>query len=167
MHVFQQSGCCLSHSLGPSYSVILCFSITPKAGSFIGSAYPLSKVPTWRRYVMTFNEHAEYMKIKSLLLNAACVCLLNCFSCVWLCDPMDHSPPASLSMGFSRQEHWSGLPCPPPRDLSSSEIKPVSPVTPTLQVDSSLLSHQQALLKAIYILKLIVATMYLSLSWLM
>ena len=31
-----------------------------------------------------------------------------------LCDPMDCSPQAPLSMGFSRQEHWSGLPCPSP-----------------------------------------------------
>ena len=29
-----------------------------------------------------------------------------------LCDPMDNSPQALLSMGFSRQEYWSGLPVP-------------------------------------------------------
>ena len=34
---------------------------------------------------------------------------------------------ASLSMGFSRQEYWNGLPCPPPGDLPDSEIKPRSP----------------------------------------
>ena len=38
-----------------------------------------------------------------------------------------------LSTGFSRQEHWSGLPCPLPRDLPNPGIKPRSP---TLQVDS-------------------------------
>ena len=32
--------------------------------------------------------------------------------CPTLCDPMDCSPQAPLSMGFSRQEHWSGLPFP-------------------------------------------------------
>ena len=31
---------------------------------------------------------------------------------------------APLSMGFSRPEYWSGLPCPPPEDLSDPEIKP-------------------------------------------
>ena len=31
-----------------------------------------------------------------------------------LCDPIDSSPPASLSLGFSRQEHWSVLPFPSP-----------------------------------------------------
>ena len=39
-------------------------------------------------------------------------------SCPTLCDPVDctvAAPPKSpLSMGFSRQEYWSGLPCPPP-----------------------------------------------------
>ena len=40
---------------------------------------------------------------------------------------------AALSMGFSRQEYWSGLPRPPPGDLSNSGIKPWSP---TLQVHS-------------------------------
>ena len=31
-------------------------------------------------------------------------------SCPTLCDTIDGSPPGSLSLGFSRQEHWSGLP---------------------------------------------------------
>ena len=35
-------------------------------------------------------------------------------SCPTLCDPIDSSPPSSLSLGFSRQEHWSGLPFPSP-----------------------------------------------------
>ena len=49
--------------------------------------------------------------------------MLSCFSCVWLCNPMDVARQAPLSMGFSRQEYWSGLPCPPPGDLPDSEIK--------------------------------------------
>ena len=44
-------------------------------------------------------------------------------------------------MGFSRQEYWSGLPCPPPGDLSDPGIKPGSPA---LQADSLLLSHREA-----------------------
>ena len=35
-------------------------------------------------------------------------------SCPTLCDPAGGSPPGSLSLGFSRQEHWSGLPFPSP-----------------------------------------------------
>ena len=34
---------------------------------------------------------------------------------------------APLSMGFSRQEYWSGVPCPPPGDLPDPGIEPVSP----------------------------------------
>ena len=57
----------------------------------------------------------------------ACV---SCSVCPTLCDPMVCSPP--LSMGFSRQEHWSGLPFPSPRDLPDPGIKPRS----ALQADS-------------------------------
>ena len=42
---------------------------------------------------------------------------------------VDYSP-----LGFSRQEYWSGLPCPPPGDLPNPGIEPRSP---TLQADSS------------------------------
>ena len=35
-------------------------------------------------------------------------------SCPTLCDPIDDSHQALLSLGFSRQEHWSGLPFPSP-----------------------------------------------------
>ena len=35
-------------------------------------------------------------------------------SCPTLCDPIDGSPPGSPALGFSRQEHWSGLPFPSP-----------------------------------------------------
>ena len=37
---------------------------------------------------------------------------------------------APLSMGFSRQEYWSGLPFPPPEDLPDPETKPVSAALP-------------------------------------
>ena len=35
-------------------------------------------------------------------------------SCLTLCDPIDVSPPSSPVLGFSRQEHWNGLPFPSP-----------------------------------------------------
>ena len=47
---------------------------------------------------------------------------------------------APLSMGFSRQEHCSGLPRPPPGDFCHPGIKPTSPVTPALHADYLLLS---------------------------
>ena len=56
-----------------------------------------------------------------------CACLLSVFSCVQLfvtLRTVTHQSP--LSMGFSRQEYWSGLPCAPPEDLPNPEIEPAS-----------------------------------------
>ena len=53
-------------------------------------------------------------------------------SCPILCDPMTVASQAPLSMEFSSQEYWSGLPCLPPGDLPNSGIKPGSPA---LQAD--------------------------------
>ena len=44
-------------------------------------------------------------------------CMLSFQSRPTLCDPTDYSPPGSPSMGSSRQEYWSGLPCPPQEKL--------------------------------------------------
>ena len=53
--------------------------------------------------------------------------------CPTLCNPINCSPPqAPLSMGFSRQEYWSGLPFPPPGDLLNPGTEPVSLVSPAL-----------------------------------
>ena len=49
-------------------------------------------------------------------------------SCLTLCNPTTVAHQAPLSMGFSRQEYWSGLPFPSPGDLPNPGIKPGSPV---------------------------------------
>ena len=60
-------------------------------------------------------------------------------SCPTLCDPMDCSLSGSSgSMGFSRQDYWSGLPFPSPGDLPDSGIEPASPTLQALYR----LSHQ-------------------------
>ena len=41
--------------------------------------------------------------------------------------PQTAASKAPLSMGFSRQESWSGLPCPPPGDLPNPGTEPRSP----------------------------------------
>ena len=61
------------------------------------------------------------------------VCMLSCFGRVQLFASLwtiVHQAP--LSMGFSRQEYWSGLPCPPPGDLPDPGIEPTSPMSPVL-----------------------------------
>ena len=66
------------------------------------------------------------------------VCMLSHFSHVRLfVTPWTVAFKASLSMGFSRQENWSGLPCPLPGDLSYPGIKPLSLVSLHRQAGSS------------------------------
>ena len=71
-----------------------------------------------------------------------CVCVGVCtcaLSHSAVSDSVAHQAP--LSMGFSRQEYWSGLPFPPPGDLPHPGIKPASPVSSALASDSFPLSH--------------------------
>ena len=58
-----------------------------------------------------------------------CVCAQWCPT---LCDPLDCCPRGSSVRGISRQEHWSGLPRPPPGDLPDPGIEPASLVPPAL-----------------------------------
>ena len=46
--------------------------------------------------------------------------------CLTLCNPMDCSPQPPLSMEFSRQEYWSGLPFPSLGDHLNPGVKPTS-----------------------------------------
>ena len=57
-----------------------------------------------------------------------CACVLSCFSCVWLfATPWTVAWHAPLSMGFSRQEYWNGLPFPSPGNLPDPGIESTSP----------------------------------------
>ena len=62
-------------------------------------------------------------------------------SCPALCDPMDCSHQDPLSMAFSRQEYWSGLPFTTPGHLPDPGTEPVSFVSPALAADSLPLCH--------------------------
>ena len=89
-----------------------------------------------------------------------CVCArvrLEAQSCLTLCNPMGHSLPGSLSMGFSRQEYWRGLPFPSPGDLPNSGITRVCWIAgrffttepqgmPTVYCSISLTLHKMCLL---------------------
>ena len=63
----------------------------------------------------------------STALFKRCAVLSHFQPCSALCNPMDCGPP-----GFSRQDYWSGLPCPPPGDLPDPEIEPTSLTRPAL-----------------------------------
>ena len=61
---------------------------------------------------MFFNRKTHSLKLGMMHFAAAATKSLQ--SCPTLCDPIDSSPPGFRSLGFSRQEHWSGLPFPSP-----------------------------------------------------
>ena len=66
---------------------------------------------------VTFSNIIKFKKGHSLKDPAAAAAKLL-QSCPTLCDPRDGSPPGSPVPGFSRQEHWSGLPFPSPMQES-------------------------------------------------
>ena len=65
-----------------------------------------------------------------------------CFSWVWRSATQRTVVfQVPLSMGYSRQKYWNGLPCPPPRDLRNPGIKPMFLKSPALAGGSLLLHH--------------------------
>ena len=74
-----------------------------------------------------FTKNWECIKSYWLQADAHCACMLSHFNRVLLFVTLwTIACQAPLSMGFSRQEYWSGLPCPPPGDLLDPGIKPTS-----------------------------------------
>ena len=71
----------------------------------------------------------------NICLNAAAVSLVTKL-CLTLCNSMDGNPP--LSVGFPREEYWTGLTFPSLGDLPIARIEPVCPAW---QADSLSLSH--------------------------
>ena len=70
-----------------------------------------------------------------------CVCVQSLSHVQLFVTPWIAAHQVPLSMGFSRQEYWSGLPFPPPGELLDPGIEPVSSVSPVLQADFLPLSH--------------------------
>ena len=69
--------------------------------------------------------------------------MFSCFRCVQLLATLwTVACQAPLSMGFSRQVYWSGLPCPPLRNLPEPEMEPMSPVFRALQAGYLPLCHK-------------------------
>ena len=62
-----------------------------------------------------------------------CACTLSCFSLIqFFATLWTVACQGPLPMGFSRQEYWSGLPCPPPGDLPHPGIKSAFLMPPAL-----------------------------------
>ena len=67
-----------------------------------------------------------------IFVNGMCLHAKSFQSCPTLCNPIDYSLRGSSIMGFSRQEYWSGLPCPPPEALPNPGIKAPALISPVL-----------------------------------
>ena len=87
------------------------------------------------------NEYSLNVCCKSSVCYKGMACA-SMLSHVWLCVTLwTVARQAPLSMGFSRQEYWNGLPFPTPGNLPDPGIEPMSPVFPALQTDALQLSH--------------------------
>ena len=71
--------------------------------------------------------HLFYQCLLSMYRVPGTVLVLVVQSCLPLCNPMAVARWTSLSMEFTRQEYWSGLPFPSLEDLPHPGIKPVFP----------------------------------------
>ena len=105
----------------------------------------LTQKPGRSRFIVDFIVNTEEIYLKSshhttlaspLLLLLCCSVVPSSFATPW--TVAYQAPP---SMGFSRQEYWNGLPFPSPGDVPDPGIEPMSPA---LQADSFLLSHQRS-----------------------
>ena len=100
-----------------------------------------------KKYTADLEQQASGVLVSPSLCARACVCVCVCvcvFSCSLVSDslwPMDCSTAAPLSMGFPRQEYWSGRPFPSPGDLPSPGIEPASHLLHCRQI----LYHQRHL----------------------
>ena len=88
-------------------------------GTLSINAFP-DRSMRWQFLALAIHVHLACMCVKSL--QSFQLFMTLCTMASW----------APLSMGFSRQEYWSGLPCPPPGNLPGSGVKPASLVSPML-----------------------------------
>ena len=78
---------------------------------------------------MTRKSKSYYIDIIGLFSQEGACVLSNVWLCVTLWTVAHQAP---LSIGFSRQEYWSGLPFPTPGRLPDPGIQPLSPVSPEM-----------------------------------
>ena len=81
------------------------------------------------------------------MLTSVCSAVLSHSNCVqFFATPWTLAHQAPLSMGFSRREYWSGLPCPPQRDLPDPGVKPASLCLPHRQAGSPVCAREAPVL---------------------
>ena len=88
------------------------------------------------RYALTPDPCRQLLTMCVFMCLSVCVCVCVCSVVCNSTTPWTVAHQVALSMGFSWQEYWSGLPFPPPGDLLGLGIELTSAVAPTLQADS-------------------------------
>ena len=95
-----------------------------------------------KTFFLLFLALKKIIEVLQSFLMAACVRACSVASVISdSLQPCELAYQAPLSMGFSRQGYWRGLPFPSPGAPPDSGIEPKSPVPPALQVDFLPLSH--------------------------
>ena len=108
-----------------------------KRFSIFGHFWPCPKHP-WQHLVhvkrsLIFGPVPNHLTWNKYAHDVLCACVLCQFSPVWLFATLSTAAhQAPVSMGFSKQEYWSGLPCPPPGDLLDPGIELESLMSPAL-----------------------------------
>ena len=82
----------------------------------------------WKRTEKVYQKQRRNSQVGSLI----CFVYMHAQLCLTLCNSMDGSHQAPLSMGWSRQKHWCGLSFPPPGYLPDPGTEPQSPASPAL-----------------------------------
>ena len=126
--------CCLEHECnGWSYNCQDCVhNINLSAGTTLGRTCVFgtrSRLPTSGEK----NKPQPCLSSTISVTFSLCVCVLSCFSHVWLFVTLwTIALQTPLSMGFSWQEYWSGLSCPPPEDFPDPRAETMFLMSPAL-----------------------------------
>ena len=95
-----------------------------------GSVFRISGLQTLFTIKNKISSVNSYFFLSVLYMILNYVCMLSRFSHVWLFAILwTVALQAPLSIGFSRQEYWSGMPCPPPGDFPDPGMEPASHVS--------------------------------------
>ena len=116
----------------PFLFFLVVLRLIPFKGYF--SSWNFSKANWWYFYCSPWHDRKYSLKcfcqlpstISFLLARLLVTCVLVAQSCPILCNPVDWARQTPLSVGFSRQEYWNGLPCLPPGDLPDPGFEPAS-----------------------------------------
>ena len=104
------------------YAVCVCVCVCVCVGVSMCVWFPL--LTLWFTFAYVWKIFFKSLRLK-VYFN---LCVIVAQLCPALCDPMNVAHQTPLSVEFSRQEYWSGLPFTSPADLPEPGIKPGSPI---------------------------------------